>query len=683
MFAMQQSDTIHLLVSCESQAQLEAYVGIFREAGRPTRAHRVTSMKDLGDMLREQQWDLLIAAENHPEVSPDNALKALQEAGSDIPCIVRTPGGSHGTVLQYLKQGARDVIGADDHEHLLLAATREIAATREHRELEELRVQYEETARRCELLLASAQDAIAYVVEGIHVDANGIYAELFGYESPDELTAIPLIDLISPANQSEFKEALRRYRDKPEEQTAIDFTALRHDGSEFPARLVLSTASFEGEPCMQVLVRALAIAPGAAAPGTVGGIDALRSLVAESARGHLVLIHLDAFAQHCRNLGVTVASHLVDEISTFLAETNKWPRAPIRVTDDVIAVHLPEADTERVAQQGRDCVEQVADHIPELGEQSVNCSVCVAVCPLESHGETSVDALLDRSWSTLLDLVDRSESLRGRDPARAQVMSAGESAPEPVLGEGSELLEQEIEKGLFRILFQPIVSLRGHSAEYYEVHVMHVGDKKKLSPARDWLVENASENAVELDHWVIVESLKKLAEHRAKHPNTRLILPVGAGSIQDADFPTWFAVALRAAELPGDSVVIQVSHRAARSYLKRAKQLAERVHDLGAQFSVSEVHSANNPIDDLTHLKPQFARIDEAMVVALEDGESTNTLLKPLVEALHHEQMSSIMPAVQGAGVLAVLWQLGVSFIQGDYLQGPSREMTYDFTDIT
>ena len=41
------------------------------------------------------------------------------------------------------------------------------------------------------------------------------------------------------------------------------------------------------------------------------------------------------------------------------------------------------------------------------------------------------------------------------------------------------------------------------------------------------------------------------------------------------------------------------------------------------------------------------------------------------------------MPGVEGAGVMAVLWQLGVNFIQGNYLQAATAEMQYEFTDLT
>ena len=116
--------------------------------------------------------------------------------------------------------------------------------------------------------------------------------------------------------------------------------------------------------------------------------------------------------------------------------------------------------------------------------------------------------------------------------------------------------------------------------------------------------------------------------------------------------------------------------------LGEGRVLAERLRALGARLCVSDVHIATNPVSDLVHLRPQLARLDAALGAALKDADSTNTLLKPLVEALHQEQIACIMPDVEGAGMLAVLWQLGVNYIQGSYLQSPQPEMRYDFTDL-
>lgn len=676
---MQHNDNLQLLVSCESQAALESCLALFRDAGHSVRAHRITSLRDLDDMQRDGQWDLFIAHEKHPEVAPAEALALLAERASDLPCIVRAAEPLGAEALGWLRAGARDVVGADDGARLLLAACREIRARRAHRELAALRVQYAETAERCELLLAASRDAIAYVVDGMHVHANELYAELFGYADVEELGSIPLVDLIAAQKQQEFKDALKRYRAHPEAQTAIDFTGTRADGTAFAGQLVLSTASFEGEPCMQVLVRAAPAGATAPAAAGAGGLAVLASTLSATAGGQLLLIAVDGFNQHCRHLGVGAANRLVDELGAFVVRSVGWTQAPLRAADGVLAVLLADSDPEHALAQARRAVQAVAGHIHEVGTQSVSCSICVEVCPLGEGRDTTVDALLDRCWSALLGTVERAQRLRAADPERVGLASAAAPDADVATASGPSI-EEALRRGELRILFQPIVSLRGDSNEYYEAQARHHPSNR---PALDWLAETSpGVSSAELDQLVAQQALQQLAAHRAAHPETRLILPIGGGSVLDADFADWLAATLRAAAVPPDCLVIAIAHRTASSHLKQAKQLAERLSSLGCQLCVAEVHSGDNPLPELLHLRPQFARIAERLAPALTDTESTNTLLKPLVESLHREQIASIMPGVEGAGVLAVLWQLGVNFIQGDYLQAPQAQMHYDFTDL-
>ena len=116
--------------------------------------------------------------------------------------------------------------------------------------------------------------------------------------------------------------------------------------------------------------------------------------------------------------------------------------------------------------------------------------------------------------------------------------------------------------------------------------------------------------------------------------------------------------------------------------IEQAKDFAGQLGALGCRLCITEVHSGANPIPDLVHLRPQLVRIADVLSRVLGDNESTNTVLKPLIEALHREQIAPVMPNVDSASTLAVLWQLGLSFIEGDYLQSAQPQMSYDFTDL-
>jgi len=62
-------------------------------------------------------------------------------------------------------------------------------------------------------------------------------------------------------------------------------------------------------------------------------------------------------------------------------------------------------------------------------------------------------------------------------------------------------------------------------------------------------------------------------------------------------------------------------------------------------------------------------------------GGSGQNALKELLKELHEEEKKTIIPLVESATSVASLWQLGVDFIQGYYVQPPQAAMAFNFSD--
>ena len=60
--------------------------------------------------------------------------------------------------------------------------------------------------------------------------------------------------------------------------------------------------------------------------------------------------------------------------------------------------------------------------------------------------------------------------------------------------------------------------------------------------------------------------------------------------------------------------------------------------------------------------------------------EDSKEELKTLVSSLHTQGKLTIAPMVDTASLLPVLWQAGINYIQGYYIQQPSVQMDYDFS---
>jgi EAL domain-containing protein (putative c-di-GMP-specific phosphodiesterase class I) len=149
--------------------------------------------------------------------------------------------------------------------------------------------------------------------------------------------------------------------------------------------------------------------------------------------------------------------------------------------------------------------------------------------------------------------------------------------------------------------------------------------------------------------------------------------------LQDQTLLPWLSVALKAARLPSDSLVFQISEPDAVAYLKQAKALTQGLAELHCKVALGQFGCAINPFNTLKHLHVDFVKVDGSFSQDLSSAENQEAL-KTLLASLHAQAKLTIVPCVESATVLATLWQAGVNYIQGHYLQGPSQSMDYDFS---
>jgi PAS domain S-box-containing protein len=81
---------------------------------------------------------------------------------------------------------------------------------------------------------------------------NQAYAEMRGYESPEELIGVDVLDLTDPSEHPVMKDRQRRRSRGEEVETNFEALALRRDGSQVWVDCVVSRVDWEGEPATQV-----------------------------------------------------------------------------------------------------------------------------------------------------------------------------------------------------------------------------------------------------------------------------------------------------------------------------------------------------------------------------------------------------------------------------------------------
>lgn len=677
--------TVRLLLLEDSQNEAERLINLFRNAGHATRAHRLTSDDDLGEAL-QQTWDILIAAPQSENLEPGDALNAIRRQGKDLPFLQLLGNNGSEAITEALLLGAQDALPQGDDERLMLVAERELKNLEERRSRRAAEVALREAEKRCQLLLDSSVDAITYVHDGMHIYVNRAYVELFGYTDADDIAGMPMIDLIQGSDQAAFKDFLKTYQHSSE-AAELQCGGVRDDGSQFRARMTFSPATYDGEPCTQVVIRAendnaeleeklREISSQDLVTGLFNRVHFLELLdqaveraVKASAPATLALLRIDRYSSVLGEIGLADSDLLLADCAQLLRQHFGERAQLARFADDSFAVLLP-GQLPQAEEALRGLLKKVEAHLFEIGGRTVQITLSIGAAGVNE--KTAQASLVVERARRCAEQLSDGNALKLYDPADELAAAASR-------GNLAAIVQQALDGNGFQLLFQPIISLHGDEREHYEVQLRLNNPQGEPVPASDFLAAAQEAGlAARIDRWLLLNAIRQLGEHRAKGHNTRLFVPLGSASLQDPSLLPWLSAALKATRLPADALILQLCEPDAVAYLKQAKALSQGLGELHCKVALSQFGGALNPFNTLRHLNVDLVKIDVQLIGQLGEAEQQENL-KSLIAGLHAQAKLTIVPGVDNPNVLTTLWQTGVNYVQGLYLQGPSLKMDYEF----
>ena len=688
--------TVHLLILDPSQNDAETLVSLLRNSGKATRAHRITSEEDLEETLKTGNWDLLLARDDvEQEFSADGALAMIRRMDKDIPFILLTSEFDRERSVAVMKSGGQDTVPFENTDQLVLVVNRELGALEERRRRRVLESHLREAEQRCQLLLESSKDAIAYINDGMHIYANQSYMEFLGYDDIDDLICIPVLDTLTPESQEKYKEFMKSFADGGEDGMTMNCVARRSDDQELSVTMSVSAATYDGETCTQIVIqpehsdaeleeKIRQISSQDLLTGLFNRqylMDALGQVIATAGKdnktGALAYIALDNFIGLKGQVGIAGADLMLGDLATLLKEQAPENMVLARLSDDAFCLLCQPCEEKIMAEQCEAIRKKVEDHLFDINGRTVQLTLSIGVAAITENAPKAPD-LMGRAHTASSELKKKPGHEQGNgvlvyNPADYEAMDESNSV---------DAIQKALDDNRFKLLFQPIINLRGEGEEHYEAFVRMLNkDNEEVSPYDFLPPVGPSEMAIKIDRWVILQTIKQLSSHRSRGHDTRLFLNVTAETLEDKTFTPWLSVALKAARLPGDSLIFQIREGDANNYMKQAKEFAKAVHELHCKVSICQFGCALNPFNTLKHIDVDYVKIDGSFTEELQKKDDAKEEVKEMVKSLQSAGKLTIVPLVENASVLATLWQAGVNYIQGYYLQAPVPEMNYDFGD--
>jgi len=687
------NETIHLLILDPSQNDAEKIISLLRNAGHATRAHRVTSEEDLVETLNTGAWDLFLAREAEQELDPAQALAQIKRLDKDIPFILLSREHNPDQWLEFLKLGARDVVPFDASEILLQVMARELAALAERRRRRSLESHLRESEQRCNLLLESSKDAIAYINDGMHIYANQSYLELLGYDDLDEMICIPILDTLSEETQSAFRELTKGYLEGNNRENRLQGVARRSDDNQVNIVMDLSPATFDGEPCIQLVVRPeqdnaeleeklRQISSQDLLTGLYNRQHLMEQLTGALKRAHetgqvgvVAYVALDNFVQVKSQAGIAGADLVLGDVASLLREHAPENAVLARLSDDSFAILCYPGEEKQMSDACGAICKAIENHLFEISGKTVQITASIGIASVAENSPKAQD-LLGKAHTASSDV----RKLKGHENGNGVLVYNPADYEQLDGGSSVAAIQRALDDDQFRLLFQPIINLRGEGEEHYEAFLRMLDkDGEEVSPYDFLPPSGPSDMATKIDRWVILQTIKHLSSHRSRGHDTRLFLNVTAETIQDKTFTPWLSVALKAARLPGDSLIFQVAEADTTTHLKQAKEFSRSLKELHCKISISRFGCALNPFNTLKHVDADYVKLDGSFTEEIQKSEDARNNVREMIKSLQNTGKLTIVPLVENASVLSTLWQAGVNYIQGYYLQAPVPEMNYDF----
>lgn len=689
---MSDKEPIRLLILEESQNRAEELIVLLRTAGRATRAQQIESESDFIDKVSEQKWDLILAASEANGFTAEALLSQIRTMDKDIPVVLVADNRDPASITTGLKLGAVDVALDDDDERLLLIIERELWNLENRRLKRKADVELRETERRNSLLLDSSTTAIAYVHEGMHIYTNQAYADLFGYGDADEYAGIPIIDLIAGEDQGKFKAFLKSFGE--EQANEEEFSCVDSDGSTILTTLVMSNATYDGESCTQAIFKSLAddsqledrikeISSQDLLTGLFNRqyfIEQLDFAVDNANDGKqpsiLLYISIDHFPRIRSEAGISNADLVLGDLASMIRSSVDTEHLMARFGDDVFTVLIQgndQAAAEALAETLRADVEK---HMSEVSGKSYQSTISIGLTMIAENTSTVEEAISRAHQAS--DTSEEGNAWAFYEPAKITVGEEGKSVSADAL---KDLLTHALTENAFKLKFQPIVSLHGEDEEQFEV-LLRLPDSEgnELKPGQFMAQAEDAGLLTKIDRWVVLQSVKLLAEQREAGGKGRLFINISHKTLSDEEFLPWMSVALKAARLPSDAIIFQIHENDATSYIKQAARFTKGLQELHLRSSINHFGCSLNPFNLLKHLTPDFVKLDGSFASQIEASDEKQAELIEMVQSLQATGVLTAISGVENPAVLPTLFMTGINYIQGNYISEPLEDLDYDFS---
>jgi EAL domain-containing protein (putative c-di-GMP-specific phosphodiesterase class I) len=302
----------------------------------------------------------------------------------------------------------------------------------------------------------------------------------------------------------------------------------------------------------------------------------------------------------------------------------------------------------------------VANQVFEVDTQSTSMSCTIGLCAVRSSDQNPGELLAEAEQACR----------NGRDKGGNRVVLSDATGVTERLRQTDTLWVARIRAALMqnrlRLVHQPVVGLHEEVQGVLDTRVRLIDEQgEPVLPAEFIPAAERAHMMKNIDRWVIGASFSFCV---ARQPNL-VFVRLSRDSVLDDSLLEWLKARAHSTRLKPSQVCFQISEELALQQLKQSKALAEQLRETGFLFAVDHLGAGRDSTQLLGHLPMQFVKVDGSLMQGLHRDKDLQKKVGEIAARARELKIKTIAERVENANTMAVLWQLGISFVQGNFTQ--------------
>jgi diguanylate cyclase (GGDEF)-like protein len=672
---------VPLIVHSATRDPVEALNSLLRRAGIAAHCTWIPALQDIPDALEQLNPELLLCYPGSGD--PVRALAQLRDQVSGIlPLVIIRDEVDERRIAEDMGAGARDTVSLHEPRRLQAVIARELHAFRLERTLNATLRASQDYRSQLEVVLQRSNDAIAQVQEGILVDANASWLELFGFVEATGLVGQPVMDLFDDATQAPLKAALTACLQGHWSNHPLKAGAVLGDGSVIPLTLTLALGEFEGEPSVRLIVaaqkrddeqlaRELEAAvqsdPGTGLPTRRHLLSALQDRLQKPVAGglrYLVVVRPDKFASIERDVGVLSSEQFLIAFANIVRSLLGPHDVAGHFGGTTLLLLLERGNQRDLEAWCESLIERVSRQLFQADTHTLHatCSVGVGVVPLAKPDLNAA-------------VLDALEALRrGRERGGNRVTTVDRADNDTRVQAYDQIWVKHIKSALmenrFRLNQQPIATLGSASKQMFDVAIRMLDAQGKEVLPSEFLPAAARNDLLKnIDRWVIGASLSFAAK---KKPDL-LFVRLSRDSAMDATLLPWLETQLKGTHAEAARLCLQITEEVAAKQLAQTQRILKDLRDRGLRVAIEHFGTGRDSEALLGTLTVDYIKIDGSLMQGLAGSPEQQQRVRAIVDAARKRNVQTVAERIEDANTMAVVWQLGVQHIQGYFVHAPEE----------